>query len=73
MAARLTAADRAVIARARLLASLGTTAAIKAHFGEPDDRMARGALAGSLQDVAVSLADLAERLAAAGTGEDDDD
>jgi len=73
MAARLTAADRAVIARARLLASLRTTAAIKAHFGEPDAAMARGALAGSLQDVAVSLADLAERLAAAGTGEDDDD
>ena len=69
---KLTAADRAVIARIRLLASLRTTGAICAHFGEPDAAMARGALAGSLQEVAVSLADLAERLAATETGEDSD-
>lgn len=58
----LTALDRQAIARVRELAALRTTDAMRQHFGDEDGDMARAATLGALQEAALTLADLSERL-----------
>lgn len=58
----LTEHDRRDIARVRELAALRTADAMRQHFGGEDGDMARAATLGALQEAALTVAALAERL-----------